>query len=363
MFKNNKKGFSLIEMLVVIAIIAVLVSIVVPTVSGYTIRSAAATNAANLRAIKGKLSTMRVLHSADFNTMMDELGVVGSAITGIWGDVLDGLYGDGVGDETITGLMCSFTANDGVLTLYAPNVVIEDVPVSKKMKLQGSNKSNSVTLEDGIQMSVLITENDIIPSYGGYTIEQFADIAEDGTLDDHTIAAPSGGGGIAGAICEFRGYHEDKNPVDEICDDCKYAMGYHDCKDANNNHVCDTSGCLAKLTTCSDSDTDSDHLCDYAGCKKRMSSCSDYAMSYTAEGHFCSNCGTKRGSHSGTSTCWTSECPYKKAECGCTQGKTNVTNWGLLGKYESAGKCENSACGHYHKAGEKCTDKSDTWVK
>ena len=49
--KMNKKGFTLIEMLVVIAIIAVLVSIVVPTVSTATMKSKGAADAANLRTI------------------------------------------------------------------------------------------------------------------------------------------------------------------------------------------------------------------------------------------------------------------------------------------------------------------------
>lgn len=51
MNKMNKKGFTLIEMLVVIAIIAVLVSIIVPTVSSSTDKAKAATDAANLRTI------------------------------------------------------------------------------------------------------------------------------------------------------------------------------------------------------------------------------------------------------------------------------------------------------------------------
>ena len=51
MKKMNKKGFTLIEMLVVIAIIAVLVSIVVPTVSTATMKSKGAADAANLRTI------------------------------------------------------------------------------------------------------------------------------------------------------------------------------------------------------------------------------------------------------------------------------------------------------------------------
>lgn len=57
MKKMNKKGFTLIEMLVVIAIIAVLVSIVIPVVGTATDKAGAATNAANLRAVYAELQT------------------------------------------------------------------------------------------------------------------------------------------------------------------------------------------------------------------------------------------------------------------------------------------------------------------
>lgn len=53
---RNKKGFTLIEMLVVIAIIAVLVSIIIPTVSASTTKAKAATDAANLRSVMGQLN-------------------------------------------------------------------------------------------------------------------------------------------------------------------------------------------------------------------------------------------------------------------------------------------------------------------
>ena len=49
--KMNKKGFTLIEMLVVIAIIAVLVAIIVPAVGSSTIKAQASTDAANLRSV------------------------------------------------------------------------------------------------------------------------------------------------------------------------------------------------------------------------------------------------------------------------------------------------------------------------
>ena len=57
MNKMNKKGFTLIEMLVVIAIIAVLVSIIIPTVTSATDKAAAAANAANLRSVKAEIVT------------------------------------------------------------------------------------------------------------------------------------------------------------------------------------------------------------------------------------------------------------------------------------------------------------------
>lgn len=53
---RNKKGFTLIEMLVVIAIIAVLVSVIIPTVSSATNKAKAAADAANLRAILGVMN-------------------------------------------------------------------------------------------------------------------------------------------------------------------------------------------------------------------------------------------------------------------------------------------------------------------
>lgn len=67
MFQKMKKskGFTLIEMLVVIAIIAVLVSIIIPTVSSATGKAKAAADAANARSIKAEIVTQLLTGAID----------------------------------------------------------------------------------------------------------------------------------------------------------------------------------------------------------------------------------------------------------------------------------------------------------
>ena len=57
MKKMNKKGFTLIEMLVVVAIIAVLVAIVIPVVGNSTEQAKEAADAANIRAAIAQVTT------------------------------------------------------------------------------------------------------------------------------------------------------------------------------------------------------------------------------------------------------------------------------------------------------------------
>ncbi len=61
----NKKGFTLIEMLVVIAIIAVLVAVIIPVVVSATTKANAATDAANLRSLLGEANTLLMTNNAD----------------------------------------------------------------------------------------------------------------------------------------------------------------------------------------------------------------------------------------------------------------------------------------------------------
>lgn len=82
MMKRNKKGFTLIEMLVVIAIIAVLVAIVIPTVSSSTDKAGAAANAANLRAIVAEATT-KLLASDASDSGNVQLTFTYGVVTGI----------------------------------------------------------------------------------------------------------------------------------------------------------------------------------------------------------------------------------------------------------------------------------------
>lgn len=56
MKKMNKKGFTLIEMLVVIAIIAILVAIIIPVISAATEKAKESADAANIRAAIAQVS-------------------------------------------------------------------------------------------------------------------------------------------------------------------------------------------------------------------------------------------------------------------------------------------------------------------
>lgn len=70
---KNKEGFTLIEMLVVIGIIAVLVAIIVPTVVSSTGKAKAATDAANLRTLQ---SSAAIAYMDDSKIESDELGTL-----------------------------------------------------------------------------------------------------------------------------------------------------------------------------------------------------------------------------------------------------------------------------------------------
>ncbi len=94
---SNKKGFTLMEMLIVVAIIAILVAIAIPTFAGQLERANQATDAANVRAAyaeamvdaissgdnTGSATTDAVMKSAKWDKLTDAESIGGVAISSI----------------------------------------------------------------------------------------------------------------------------------------------------------------------------------------------------------------------------------------------------------------------------------------
>lgn len=76
----NKKGFTLIEIMVVIAIIAVLISIAIPVFNGSMKKAANATDAANARNLYAALATMVNMGDIDF----PERSTNANDLQGVW---------------------------------------------------------------------------------------------------------------------------------------------------------------------------------------------------------------------------------------------------------------------------------------
>ena len=79
--KLNKKGFTLMEMLIVVAIIAILVAIAIPTFSNALNKAKAATDEANLRAYYAEQITDYLLSEADAPKLPDETTADQSTVT------------------------------------------------------------------------------------------------------------------------------------------------------------------------------------------------------------------------------------------------------------------------------------------
>ena len=146
MKKLNRKGFTLIEMLVVIAIIAILVAIIIPIVSSSTTKAAAAANAANMRSLKSEITTSFVSNGGTFDDSKD--------------------LALGSDKKTVT------LKTDGNIE-YPEMKAVGDVVGSGDAGNTGSSdtKNNWLIEYDGNEFEI---------TYGGKTIAWFADVAASG---------------------------------------------------------------------------------------------------------------------------------------------------------------------------------------
>ncbi len=261
---QKKKGFTLIEMLVVIAIVAILVSIVLPVVKTSTTRAGAAANAANLRAMEAKLNIMKLDYPKDFETLLDN-PITETQTWNFLKALFDVMNGVGSADAMLTKEFTYFTADEnGVIELWNP-VTIDAVPVSAEVNVPGIKKPTSISVKKGDPMTIVITDKYVHAYYGNattgyYSVDNFADVAEDGKFDGRVaLGGSEGGGGLSGITCNWTGHQWGD---DEICDRCGFDNGWHESHtDANGDHVCDS--CHETASSCGD--TNGDYLCDICG--------------------------------------------------------------------------------------------------
>ena len=144
---TNKKGFTLIEMLVVIAIIAVLVAIIIPVVSSATTKAAAATDAANMRSLKAEIVTAYLSDGA--------------------GD------GKAISLGTATGGKQSVTLNTSKIKY----------PAMKEFKVgETTIPSSDGTASTNWTIEFTTATSEFTVKYGGKTIAEIAKVAETGAF-------------------------------------------------------------------------------------------------------------------------------------------------------------------------------------
>lgn len=294
---KKKLGLTLIEMLTVIAVIAILISIIIPIIGKSVTKSAAATNAANLRAIEGKISVLRVESPQIFDDTLTKEGMSYdqfltyldnanfSLLTKI---VLTGYFLDG-GNEYINNYLeyhiyHSTADANGVITIsVSPSVQVTGVPTSEKVE------AGDMQLPEGLPMTVYVSETKVLATYeyngNSYTKDDFALVAETGDFTG------TGSGGLTN---------------DGVLGDLEQEGNCWD-----GNHVFEEDSCVCTFCGVTDhagytSLNGQEHAC--TRCNQTFShdfyassSCNDcgytcpHNWTITDSSHSCGNCGTSGG--------------------------------------------------------------------
>lgn len=121
MKKMNKKGFTLIEMLVVIAIIAVLVSIVIPVVGSATEKAKEAADAANIRAAVAEVTTKALMDGADAANALAKKVIITQGTAGFVTEDLNKI--GGISDDDFANKINKADKNDEIAIGWANNAI------------------------------------------------------------------------------------------------------------------------------------------------------------------------------------------------------------------------------------------------
>ena len=105
LMRRNKKGFTLIELIVVIAILAILAAIAIPTFSGITASADQKVELANARSIATAFNAYNALHpDAPLGAVADSQDELTAA----------GLWPSGIAADDLAGSLALITVTNGV---------------------------------------------------------------------------------------------------------------------------------------------------------------------------------------------------------------------------------------------------------
>lgn len=115
MKKNNKKGFTLVELVIVVAVMAVLVAVAIPTVSSIVGEANDAVDQSNARAIESvlKLAEAKAANESDDGTATLDAGDVQTAVAAAKLGITDAVFKY----DPTTGVVSVGSAGSGSITI------------------------------------------------------------------------------------------------------------------------------------------------------------------------------------------------------------------------------------------------------
>lgn len=122
MRKHVKKGFTLVELLIVVVIMAVLAATVIPEFSSSTVDAKKNTTVFNLQTLRSQIQTYRAQHGGSPPATLAKLTVITDKAglelgdTGV-GDLIYGPYLTEVPEEAIAGIVTVATSTDNPIAV------------------------------------------------------------------------------------------------------------------------------------------------------------------------------------------------------------------------------------------------------
>ena len=131
MKKNNKKGFTLVELVIVVAVMAVLVAVAIPTVKSITETARDTVADTNARTIESVIKLAEAEASKDGNDIADLTGTnIASAITDAKLGINEGRFVYNPDNGTVEALADDASAGEGEYVITFASGVVSVSPTT-----------------------------------------------------------------------------------------------------------------------------------------------------------------------------------------------------------------------------------------